>query len=512
VIDFDGYTAELDYTSGYYRYLSPAYLRFATLNCGVPFPSRQPLRYLELGFGKGVSLNIHAAAAPGEYWGTDINPSHVEFAKTLAKASGVPLRILGLSFEELTKLDELPDFDVIVAHGVWSWISDASRRALVELLGCKLATGGIFYVSYNALPGCAALIPLQQLLRLHSKTVGQATPIIERLKEGYNLALKVKDSGGAYFEQTPRAVEWLDEIHSKSPVYLCHEYLGENWKPMSFSETSSMLRSCGLHFAGSADLLNQYDDLTVDTGGLTLLRSIADPLLRETICDLLVSQEFRRDIYVKSEAQLDDRAQAELLRATAFVLLVSAESILPKIKHGQIDLNLGTTPYLDIVRALAKDSYRNKNVAELISDGDLRNMQLAELIRGLAVLTAANVIAPTQETKMFQQARAACARLNSEILHRAQYGAALNALASPVAGRGVILPPEEMLFVQALKGSDNPSDWASLAWKAVAISGGGHIEAGRSLEGAKLLRQAMLFSNERHIIHALGIVDEKNAS
>jgi hypothetical protein len=37
-------------------------------------------RYLELGFGQGLTLNIHAAACPGEFWATDFNPVHASNA------------------------------------------------------------------------------------------------------------------------------------------------------------------------------------------------------------------------------------------------------------------------------------------------------------------------------------------------------------------------------------------------------------------------------------------------
>src|SRR5262245_49145134 len=151
--NFEGYPTEIDYTFGYYRVLSPTFLRLVTLNRCVPFPSRRPLRYLELGYGNGVSLNIHAAASPGEYWGTDVNPSHAAFANKLAEVSGSRVHTLSLPFADLQDHSELPDFDVIVAHGVWSWISDSNRRAIVQLLRKKLVDGGIFFISYNALPG-----------------------------------------------------------------------------------------------------------------------------------------------------------------------------------------------------------------------------------------------------------------------------------------------------------------------------------------------------------------------
>ena len=52
-----GYVAEIDYTHGYYRELSPPILSLAVLNRAVATRRGHPFRYLELGFGQGLSLN-----------------------------------------------------------------------------------------------------------------------------------------------------------------------------------------------------------------------------------------------------------------------------------------------------------------------------------------------------------------------------------------------------------------------------------------------------------------------
>src|SRR5262245_54542323 len=72
-----GYITEIGYPHDYQQELAPALLSLAALNGGTLTHTAKPLRYLELGFGQGLSLAIHAAACPGEYWGTDINAAHV---------------------------------------------------------------------------------------------------------------------------------------------------------------------------------------------------------------------------------------------------------------------------------------------------------------------------------------------------------------------------------------------------------------------------------------------------
>ena len=83
-----GYLAEIDYTHGYYRELAPSLIDMALLMSGHEPPDRSSMRYLELGYGQGLSANVHAAASPGEFWGADFNPAHAANALSLATHAG----------------------------------------------------------------------------------------------------------------------------------------------------------------------------------------------------------------------------------------------------------------------------------------------------------------------------------------------------------------------------------------------------------------------------------------
>lgn len=129
-----GYVTELAYTFGYYRELSPTLLRLACLSRGIAPPSTKDVRYLELGYGQGLSINVHAAAIDGEFWGTDFNPAQVAHARALADASGSGAKLFEDFFAEFAERTDLPEFDIIGLHGIWTWISDENSRVIVELI------------------------------------------------------------------------------------------------------------------------------------------------------------------------------------------------------------------------------------------------------------------------------------------------------------------------------------------------------------------------------------------
>jgi tRNA G46 methylase TrmB len=75
----EGYTADVEYSAGFYREQSPAYLNFVCwLNGFEPVALDQPFSYCELGFGHGLTVNILAASNPhATFYGTDFNPAQV---------------------------------------------------------------------------------------------------------------------------------------------------------------------------------------------------------------------------------------------------------------------------------------------------------------------------------------------------------------------------------------------------------------------------------------------------
>ena len=77
-----GYVAEVDYTYGYYTELNPLRVRLAFLSAGLVAPDVGTA--CELGFGQGMSANLHAAASVVQWAGTDFNPAQAGFAQELA--------------------------------------------------------------------------------------------------------------------------------------------------------------------------------------------------------------------------------------------------------------------------------------------------------------------------------------------------------------------------------------------------------------------------------------------
>src|SRR5712675_1025849 len=163
-----GYVTDTAYVHDFCRVQTPPMLALAALASGVGAPggSGEPLVYGDLGCGQGYTANLVAAANPAaRVFGFDFNPSHIANARALAGSSGLAnVQFREASFEELVDDAQMPEFDLMCMHGIYSWVSPHNRRVLVSLIRKKLKPGGLLYISYDCMPGWAGIAPLRRIL------------------------------------------------------------------------------------------------------------------------------------------------------------------------------------------------------------------------------------------------------------------------------------------------------------------------------------------------------------
>jgi hypothetical protein len=481
-----GYVAELDYTHGYYREMSPAILRLAMLSKLQAHRVERPLRYLELGFGQGLSLNIHAAACGGEFWGTDFNPSQAGNAAELAAASGANVRVLDASFADLAARDDLPEFDIIALHGIWSWISDENRRVIADIARRKLAVGGILYLSYNCTPGWSAAMPLRHLMTLHVQLAsGEAQGLVPRIDAAVNFAQSVVDSSALYFRANAAVAERLKAIKGQNRNYLAHEFFNAEWHPMPFSEVANYLDAAKLSFAASSNLMAHIDAINLSGPQQQLLASIAHPVLRESVRDYCDNQQFRRDIFVKGSRPLTAPRQLELFRGLRFVLTTPESDIPLKVTGPAGEANLQADVYKPVIAVLAEGGYEPKSVQELASHASLKSVGPAQIVQALIVLTGLSHAHPVQDEAAIRAAKPQADALNGYLIEKAVHSGDVNFLASPVIGGGVVVGRLQQLFLRAMgRGKKTPQEWAVDIWPILEAQGQRLIREGKPLPTA----------------------------
>jgi len=503
----EGYVAEIEYTSGFFPELAPSLLSFAALVAGYQAPPiDRPFACFELGCGKGISANLIAAANPaGRFYANDFNPAHIVFARGLAADARLEnVTFLEKSFAEIGG-EELPDFDYISLHGVYSWVSAENRRAIVDFIRRKLKPGGLVYISYNCLPGWSAVAPLRELMMQYAAR--QSGPLPQRIKSSLAFAQGLGKAKAKYFAANPGAGPRLDRMAGQATNYLAHEYFNKDWTLLYHADVVADMTAAKLTYAGSATVIDQFDDLLANPEAFALYKDINDRVLRETVKDFVVNQQFRRDIYVRGAPRLDAQAQVAAAMKTRLVLRVPRAqcSETVKVPVGSIKL---APAYMKMLDFLADGPQPIRDI--LAKTAIVKLSDATQAIRRAALLTAVGYVAPALPEDAEKAARQPTRQFNDAIINRTMRGDDINYFASPVTGSGITADSSDRLFVAAAR--QNHEDPEEFAWQNLSKRGQALAKDGKALKTpeenkAELARLAKNFAGKKLPIYkGFGIV------
>lgn len=481
----EGYVADIGYTYGYYAELNPLRAQWAFASAGLMPPNLSAAgTACELGFGQGVSIAIHSAASNQKWTGTDFNPSQAAHAAQLATTSGAPATIFDEAFADFCNRTDLPDFDSIGLHGIWSWISDENRRIIVDFIRRKLKVGGLLYVSYNTQPGWSAAMPLRHLLTEHAATMGApGKGIVSRIDAALDFAARLLETNPHYVRANPGIPDRLKKISAQDRHYLAHEYFNRDWHPMHFATMARWLESAKLSFGCSAHFLEHVDHINLSAEQGVLLRESQDPVFRETVRDICVNQQFRKDYWIKGLRKLSALEQADVLRRQRFVMTRHRNAVALKANGALGEATLQPDVYQPLIDLLSDGVVHT--FAQIEQVLQTKTFSIAQAKEAVTILLGIGAIEIAQDEKLTSKVKAQTEKLNSHILGQSRSGG-LSFLASPVTGGGHAVDRISQLFLLARSnGQKTPQEWAAATWSTLnsqgqKIIGYMHSEVGKS--------------------------------
>jgi len=453
----DSYRVTIPYIRDYQAELNPLRARLVLLRAGV----RPPVigAACELGYGQGMSLAIHAAASAVAWYGTDFNPAHAAIARRLATASGTAVSVSDEPFARYGSRTDLPDFDFIGLHGVWSWIAEADREAILGFVHARLRPGGVLYLGYNALPGWASFLPVRQLLVEHAEAAGgQGAGIVDHVGEAMAFVAGLLATGPAMARDTPGLADMVAALGRQDASALAHELFNRDWQPMFFSAVARRLGPIGITYAGSADLSDIVDRLDMSAAQRRLVDGLADPVLRQLARDAIFNKRFRRDYWVRDPQPLSAAGRDAVLRDEQ-VIATGAVTDLPRPLRAAVMLQ-PDGPDADLVSAvLAGLSARRRRRLGDIEDG-LAGGRVAPgaFLDAVMFLAAHGLVETAQDERTEADARQRTDLLNRHLLEDDSDDAADIALASPVTGGGVVLSAAERQLLRARRDDPAPTE------------------------------------------------------
>ena len=485
-----GYVTSIDYSVNFQDFLSPTLLRtVALLNGFEPGPLPERYAYCELGCGHGTTLITLAATNPrGDFHGIDFMPEHVVSARTLAGDGGVE----NVAFHEASFADlaagrgpDLPVFDIIVLHGVYTWVSAENRAAIRRFVNDRLKPGGLVYVGYNSLPGWSDGLVIQKLLKmLADRHWGSAET---RLGAALKQLEELSDAAPHYIRDS-RTFENVKELARGGRFsYLAHEYLTDHWEPMFFLDVAEELADARLSHAGTCHVLENFNNLALSDSQRALLDQIPAAEVRETVRDYCGGGRFRRDVFVRGARRLTAANRDDRLRSLRLALKVPPETVSLKLKVPVGEATMNERSYRPIFTRLAAGAATVEQLLALPEVKDGSALTAGELV---GMLVGSQQVEPTPPADALA-GRSAVRALNRKIAERAWYEdeGSRWALAAPGLANGWVSNTMERLVYLGLTSGIAAEADALARFLAGPILARGYrvIEDGRANDEAALV-------------------------
>ena len=369
--------SELGYKSMPFPYTTPATLEAYAALVGVSAPNPKTARVLELGATYGGNIISQALFNPdATFVGIELSQEQVEKGNEVIANAG--LTNVSLIQSDIASIgSEIGTFDYIIAHGVYSWVDDGVKDALLRLIDEHLAEDGIAYVSYNTYPGWHTMEEVRQLMMFSNRDKAQFNHK-EKVLHGKTIGSIVGSQILKYDNLKERNSKFLGALRSvmqKDEYYVGHDHLEPNNDPVYFYQFNDHLGAHNLAYLCDADLtLSMVRSFDADIADTLDKLALNDHVAQEQYLDFMLDTTFRKSIICKAkhaESVTYDMGNPELVNSVPMRTIIN--SFTYTILFNEEALSMFEN---DIVR----DTFQS-----IIKDGGQFNM-----IEALAIVKAAN--------------------------------------------------------------------------------------------------------------------------
>lgn len=327
-------------------------------------------KVLEIGCAMGGNIIGQAINHPNsQFIGIDLSSEQIAIGKRAIDGIGcknielIEMDICNLISEFGGKIE----FDYIICHGIYSWVPDFVRSAILQSCKELLSPNGVAFISYNCYPGWKYVEPLRDFMRFCAvKSSGN----VADLESGLN-AIKFQKAFYAKYSPNETSAthiknlnsEYIKHIQNYPKSYVAHEYMEICNQPFYFLDFAADANDHGLCYV--ADATYHFDASFLPEGAISeyFRLSFDDYISANQAYDFLYSIRFRSSILTKEQNKnklaTSDEDKAKFLHNLHFKLIKPAPQLISSAKDTYIEplaraLNdaFPSTLSLDEVRAV----------------------------------------------------------------------------------------------------------------------------------------------------------------
>ncbi len=292
---------EFPYLAYPIEWTSPEHLALTSLVHGGPRLPLDRYRVLELGCANGANLLPLAwYRRHGEFTGIDASGRQID----TANACKARLGLTNVHFVEgdfRSALDLLDgQFDIIMAHGVFSWVPDDARDAMLELCARLLSPSGVLYLNYNAHPGWTVRGLVRDYLLQQTRHVASLAERAELCRQiSARVISPLKEGEHAFTRLMTNEFRLVVNHH---PAYIAHEYLSPVNRAYWRDEFFGILQKFGFSYIADADFNCISNRITEEIAELMKQAELEDEAA-ENAADLMCYRQMQSPLLTHSPLQ-----------------------------------------------------------------------------------------------------------------------------------------------------------------------------------------------------------------
>jgi SAM-dependent methyltransferase len=309
---------EMPYPDLTYGFTHPGRLLAIAALLGLEPADVSTARVLELGCASGGNLGAMAYSLPGAtFVGVDFSEVQISRGRRTIEA-------LGLTNVELHHADlvdvgsELGPFDVVVAHGLYSWVPLSVRDRLVALVAEVLTPRGVGMISFNCWPGWAMPAIVREMMLYRARHAADPRQQVQQAREllAYLTQHVPRRDDSAY-------AAFLDVYAADCPVPevvgdeawadagLLHDELDPNNRPCWFHEFAAHLDRHGLDYLADAMFSRSMVHDLAPEAVQHAAAMASDAIEFEQYLDYLRNAMFRRAVVCRAGLAGERRLRAD---------------------------------------------------------------------------------------------------------------------------------------------------------------------------------------------------------